>query len=98
MNDLLRPLGWPPAFRHAGRHLCHPSREEIRDLYYKVYKLRRLQRSLLYGPEWAGELMRDVVSSLKNCLRQKEDMLPRGQAESEFADTHPMQNRTPWGR
>ena len=72
------------------------SREEFRDLYYQVYKLSRLPRSLLCGPEWAGELTRDVVSSLKNCLRQKEDELLRGQGESEFADTQPMQNMTPW--
>ena len=55
----------------------HTSREEIRDLYYQVYKLRRWTRSLPCGPEWAGELMRDVVSSLKNHLRQKEDKPPR---------------------
>ena len=53
------------------------SREEIRDLYYQVYKLRRSLGSPMCGPEWAGELTRDVVSSLKNYLRQKEDEPPR---------------------
>ena len=71
-------------------------REEIRDLYYQVYKSRRWPRSPPCRPEWAGELMRDIVSSLKNCLRQKEDKLLRGWRNSEFADTHPIQNRTPW--
>ena len=66
------------------------SREEVRDLYYQVYKLRRLPGPLLCRPEWAGELMRGVVSSLKNCLRQKEDMLPRGWEESELADAFQM--------
>ena len=32
------------------------SREEIWDLYYQVYKLRRLPRSLPCGPEWADVL------------------------------------------
>ena len=76
----------------------HTSREEVRDLYYKVYKLRRLSGPLPCGPEQAGELMRDMVSYLKNHLRQKEDESQRGQGGSEFADTHPMQNRTPWGK
>ena len=74
------------------------SREEIRDLYYQVYKLRRLPRSLPCGPEQASELMRDMVSSLENFLRQKEDEPQRGWGVSEFTDTHFMQNRTPWGR
>ena len=45
------------------------SREEIRDLYYEVYKLRRLPGSPPCGPEWKEELVGDVVSSLKGCLR-----------------------------
>ena len=68
------------------------SREEIQDLYYQAYKLRRLPESLLCGLEWADALARDIVSSLKNCLRQKEDELP------EVAQvTHLMQSRTPQG-
>ena len=69
------------------------SRKEIRDLYYQVYKLRRLPGSLPYGLELAVKLMRDVVFSLKNCLRQKEDEPPR-MAQA----TQPMQNRTPQGQ
>ena len=49
-------------------------------------------------PEQAGELTREVVSSLKDHLRQKEDELQMGWPGSGFADTHPMWNRTPWGR
>ena len=79
-NDLPRPPG------------PHTSREEIRDLYHQVYKLMRLLGSPPCGPEQAGKLMRDIVSSLKNHLRQKEDELP-GAAQA----AHPMQNRTPWG-
>ena len=63
------------------------SREEIRGIYHQVYKLKRLHGSLPCGPEWAGELMMDVVSSLKNCLRQNEDELPSGWQELELADT-----------
>ena len=40
--------------------------------------------------------MRDVAFFLKNCLRWIEDELLRGQGEPEFADTHPVQNRTSW--
>ena len=68
------------------------SKEEIQDLYHQVYKLRRLPRSLLCGPEWAGTLARDIMSSLKNFPRQKEDELP-GAVQA----THLMQNRTPQG-
>ena len=63
-------------------------REEIQDLDYQVYKLRRLPRSLLCGPEWADALARDIVSSLKNCPRQNEDELSGVAA-------HPMQSGIP---
>ena len=69
----------------------HSSREEIRDLYHQACKLRRLPRSLPGGPQWEGKFMRDLVSSLKNSLRWKEDELP-GTAQA----TYLMQNRTPW--
>ena len=54
------------------------SREEIRDLYYQVYKLWRLPGSPLCGPEQMEELVGDMVSSLKNCLRWKGGQPPRG--------------------
>ena len=52
------------------------SREEIRDLYYQVYKLWRLPGSLLCGLEWAEELVRNVVSSLKNHLEKPPERGP----------------------
>ena len=39
--------------------------------------MRRLPGSLPCGPELGGKLTKDVVSSMKNCLRQKEDVPPR---------------------
>ena len=61
MHGLPRPLAWPPMSGPAGRHLCHPgggpqtTREEIRNLYYQAYKLKRLLRSPPCGPEWMEE-------------------------------------------
>ena len=72
------------------------SRGELRDLYHQVYKLRRLPGSLTCGLEQPGELMREMVSSLKNCLRQKEDELARGRRELELADSCPTWRKTPW--
>ena len=46
------------------------SSEEIGDLYQQVYVLKRLPGPLLSRPERAGEIMEDIVSSLKDCLRQ----------------------------
>ena len=71
------------------------TREEIWDLYHQVYKLRRLLRSLLCGPEQVYKIMRDVVSSLKNCLWQRRGKQPRGCKDPEPADTPPSQGRAP---
>ena len=71
------------------------SREEIRDLYYQVYKLQRLPGSPLCGLEWTEELVRDVVSSLKDCLRQKGGQPSRGLGESKAADAWPPWSKTP---
>ena len=76
----------------------HTTKEEIGDLYYQVYKLRRLPAFPPCSREWAGELTKDVVSSLKNQLRWKEDELPRGWGRSEFVDTSPTQSRILWGK
>ena len=40
------------------------------------------------------------MSSLKNCLRQKEAETPSGQGEPELDNTHLMQSQTPqrWGQ
>ena len=74
------------------------SREGIRDLYDQVYKLRRLPGSPLCGLEWTEELIGDVVSSLKNHLRQKGGHPPRGLEESKLADAWPSWSKTPRGR
>ena len=71
------------------------SREELRDLYHQVYKLRRLPGSPLCRPEQVHELTRDVVASLKNCLWGRGGKQPRGCKEPEPADTCPSQDRTP---
>ena len=71
------------------------SREEIRDLYYQVYKLQRLPWSPPCGPEWTEELFRDMVSSLKDHLRQKGGQPSRGLGESEPADAWPLRSKTP---
>ena len=92
-NGLPRLPAWRPSFRPAGGHLCHViswvlyQQRRDEDLYYQVYKLRRLPGSLPSRPDQVGELTKDVVSSLKNCLRRKDDELPRGWGESKFADT-----------
>ena len=41
--------------------------------------------------------MNDMVSSLKTCLRWKEDEPPREWGRLEFVDTPPHAGRTPWG-
>ena len=47
------------------------SMEEIWDLYYQVYKLRRLPRYLPCGPEWADALVRDIVSPWKTIKAER---------------------------
>ena len=69
------------------------TREEIWDLYHQVYKLRRLPGTLLCGPEQVCKLMRDVMSSLKNCLWQREGEQPRGHEEPEPTDNCLSQDR-----
>ena len=70
------------------------TKEEIWDLYHQVYKLRRLPGSLPCGPEQVCELMRDVVSSLKNYLWWRGDEQPRGSEEPEPDDTCPSLGRS----
>ena len=52
------------------------SKEEIQGLYHQVYKLKRLPGAPPCEPERAGELTRDIMSSLKNHPRQEEDGPP----------------------
>ena len=47
------------------------SREEIGELFYQVYMLKRLPRPPPCGPEQSQEVMQDILSSLKDCLWQR---------------------------
>ena len=69
------------------------SREEIQDLYYQVYKLRRLPRSPLCGAEWEGKLGRDIVSSSK-----KPPEAERGWATRASSGHTPSMKQNPTGR
>ena len=70
------------------------TKEEIRDLYHQVYKLGRLLGSLLCRPEQVHELTRDMVSSLKHCLRWRGSEQPRGHEKPEPSDTRPSWDKT----
>ena len=63
------------------------SSKEIGDLYHQVYALKRLPRPLLCGPERAQEITKDIVSSLKDCLRWREGEQTGGDGELESAST-----------
>ena len=65
------------------------SREEIGDLFHQVYMLKRLPGHPPCGPEWAQEVMRDILSSLKDHLRWRRGEQSGGSRELEPASTHP---------
>ena len=65
------------------------SNEEIGDLYWQVYALRRLPGPPLCGPERAQEITEDIVSSLKDCLLQWKGEQSGGDGEPESAGTCP---------
>ena len=71
------------------------SREEFRDLYYQVYKLRRLLGSPPWGLEWMEKLTAKIVSSLKDHLGWKEGKPPWGLEEPGLADVQPPRSKTP---
>ena len=71
------------------------SKEEFRDLYYQVYKLRRLAGSPLWGLEWMEKLAAEIVSSLKDHLGQKEGRPLWGLEEPGHADIQPPRSKTP---
>ena len=54
------------------------SSKEIRDLYHQVYALKRLPGPPPCGPERAQEIMKDIVSSLKDHLRWRKGEQPGG--------------------
>ena len=65
------------------------SREEIGDFFHQVYMLKRLPGPPLCGPEWAWEVMRDILFSLKDCLRWRKGEQSGGSRELEPASAHP---------
>ena len=71
------------------------SKEEFRDLYYQVYNLRRLPGSPPWGLEWIGKMATEIVSSLKDCLGQKEGKPLWGLEEPGLADMQPPRSKTP---
>ena len=91
-HDLQRSPTWPPTSGPTGG--TSPLSRQW-DLYYQISKLWRLPGSPLCGPEWIEELVRDMVSSLKNHLRQKGGQPPRGPEESKPADTWPSWSKNP---
>ena len=74
------------------------TREEIGNLYYEVYKLKRLPGSAPCGLKWVEELTADIVSSLKDHLRWREGQPPRDSEEPGPADTQPSRSNTPQRR
>ena len=62
-----------------------------------MYELRRLPRSPTCGPEQMEELTANIVSSLKDHLRQKEGKPPRGSEEPGLADVQPSKSKTAGG-
>ena len=74
------------------------TREEIGNLYYEVYKLKRLPASTPCGLKWMDELTADIVSSLKDCLRWRESQPPGDLEESGLADAKPSRSNTPQRR
>ena len=104
-HGLSRPLAWAPTSGPAGGHLCclgsgAPDPQEIGNLYCEVYKLRRLPGSRPYGPKPMEELTANVVSSLKDCQRQKEGQPPGDLEEHGLADAPSPRSNTPkrWRR
>ena len=73
------------------------TREEIRNLHYQVYKLKRLTGSPPCGPEWMEDLTAKVVSSQKDWLMQKEGQPPGDMEEPGPADAQPSRSKTPRG-
>ena len=65
------------------------SSKEIGDLYSQVYVLKRLPGPPPCGPERAWEVTKDIVPSLKDCLRQRKGEQPGGGEELESASTPP---------
>ena len=65
------------------------SSKEIGDLYHQVYALEKLPGPQFCGPERAWEIMKDILSSLKDCLRWRKGEQSGGSGEPESASPHP---------
>ena len=72
-----------------------PSKEEFKDLYYQVYKLRRLPESPPWGSERMEKLATKIVSFLIDCLGQKGGRPLQGLQEPGLADIQPPRSKTP---
>ena len=74
------------------------TREEIGNLYYELYKLKRLPGSTPCGlRQMEEELTTDMVSSLEDCLRWREVQPPGDLEEPGLADAQPSRSNTPRG-
>ena len=65
------------------------SREEIGDLFHQVYMLKRLPKPPPCGPEWVWEVTRDILYSLRECLRWRRGEQSGGSGELEPASACP---------
>ena len=63
--------------------------EKIRGLFHKVYMLKRLSVPPPCGPEWMEKATRDILSSLKDCLRHRRGEKSEGSGEPEPASACP---------
>ena len=101
MHDLLRLPTWPPTSEPVGGCLCCPGsgapNQQGRDQGPVLASVQapKITMSPPCGPEQTEELVADMVSSLKNCLRQKGGQPPRGLEESKPATAQPSQSKTP---
>ena len=97
MVNSMQPPAGPPKARLWVRCDCCPaggvgyqmSSEEIGDLYQQIYALKRLPRPPPCGPERAQKITAKIMSSLKDCLRQRTGEQSGGGGDPESASTHP---------
>ena len=99
-HDLPRPPTWPPASGPTGRCLHHPGIGALNQQgtdQGPVLPSVQAPKITRVSTMWARteELVGDMVSSLKNCLRWKGGQPPRGLEESEPAAAQPSESKTP---
>ena len=71
------------------------SREELKSLYYEVYKFQRLPGSPQGEPEQIEELVAEVVSSLEDHLGQKEGKPHQMMEKPDPVNIRPPRSKTP---